>query len=155
MILLLNLMGASLRGLLLLCLLLLSVSGVLGQQPTDEISLLRKEIESLQTGQRQLEKDLQLIKNMLLGKQVKPEAPPLQNVVIGIAGAASLGSAQAKVVLIEFSDYQCPFCGRYANDTFSPLVRDYVNTGKIQYVFRNFPLQEAHSLAEKAAEAAE
>jgi protein-disulfide isomerase len=129
--------------------------GALGQQPTAEIATLRKEIESLQAGQRQLQSDIRLIKNMLLGKQVAPEAPPLQDVTIGIAGAASIGSPEAKVVLVEFSDYLCPFCGRYANDTFWNLAKSYVNNGKIQYVFRNFPLQEAHPAAEKAAEAAE
>src|SRR5690242_20173899 len=124
----------------LLCLVsAVGVTTAFGQQlPSDELNSLRKEVEALQTGQRQLEKDLRLIKNMLLGKQVTPEAPPLQDVVVGTAGAAAMGSAEAKVVLIEFSDYQCPFCGRYANDTFWSLVKDYVNTGKIQYVFRNF-----------------
>ena len=126
-----------------------------GQRPADELGSLRREIESLQTGQRQLQNDLQLIKSMLLGKKVTPEAPPLKDVVIGTAGAASLGSAEAKVVLIEFSDYQCVFCVRYANDTFWQLVKKYVSTGKIQYVYRNFPLNEAHPLAAKAAEAAE
>ena len=135
---------------------MMSLTSALGQQsPPDEITSLRKEVEALRTGHRQLQKDLQLIKSMLLGKQVTPEAPPLADMAIGIGGAASLGSAEAKVVLIEFSDYQCPFCGRYSNDTFWKLVRTYVNTGKIQYVFRNFPLQDAHPFAEKAAEAAE
>src|SRR4029453_6325636 len=67
----------------------------------------------------------------------------------------SIGAPSAKVVMIEFSDYQCPFCGRYANETFAPLMAQYVNTGKIRYIFKNFPLEGIHPLAEKAAEAAE
>ena len=57
--------------------------------------------------------------------------------------------------MIEFSDFQCPFCGRYANDTFQKLIDQYVKTGKVRYVLRNFPLSQMHPLAEKAAEAAE
>jgi protein-disulfide isomerase len=125
------------------------------QPVADEIQALRKEVEKLQANQRQLQKDIQLIKSMLLGKQVTPEAPPLQDIVISTAGAASIGAADAKVVLVEFSDYQCPFCGRYANDTFWRIIKQYVDTGKIRYVMRNFPLEEAHPFAEKAAEAAE
>lgn len=136
-------------------LLALTVGNALGQQPSDEIRSLRQEIQLLHTEQKQLRMDLQLIKSMLLGKQVTPEAAPLTDTAIGITGAASLGSPKAKVVVVEFSDYQCPFCGRYATETLPALVRDYVNTGKIQYIFRNFPLREAHPLAQIAAEAAE
>jgi protein-disulfide isomerase len=70
-------------------------------------------------------------------------------------GAQSQGDTTAKVTLIEFSDYQCPFCGRYANETYTKLIDQYVKTGKVRYVLRNFPLAQMHPLAEKAAEAAE
>jgi len=56
---------------------------------------------------------------------------------------------------VEFSDYQCPFCGRYANDTYSKIIDGYVKTGKVRYALRNFPLESIHPNAEKAAEAAE
>ena len=63
------------------------------------------------------------------------------------------GDRKARVAVIEFSDYQCPFCGRYVTNTFSQIENDYVETGKVKYVFRDLPL-EFHKNAFKAAEAA-
>jgi protein-disulfide isomerase len=59
------------------------------------------------------------------------------------------------LVVVEFSDFQCPYCGIYARDTYAKLRREFVDTGKIQYVFRHFPLEALHPLAFKAAEASE
>lgn len=58
------------------------------------------------------------------------------------------------VVLVEFSDFECPFCGSYARDTFPTLNKTFVESGKLGYVFLNLPLQN-HPNAEKAAEAGE
>jgi len=63
------------------------------------------------------------------------------------------GAPNAKVAVIEFSDFQCPFCGKYDKDTYPQLLKDYVDTGKIKYVWRDYPL-DFHKNAEKAAEAA-
>lgn len=57
--------------------------------------------------------------------------------------------------LIEFSDFQCPFCGKYARETYQAIQRDFIDTGKIEYIFRHFPLTSIHPLAYKAAEAAQ
>lgn len=119
-------------------------------QTSDELAALRREVEALKAGQTEIQKNLQIVKDILMGIQ-----PPLENVYISTAGAQSQGDATAKVTLIEFSDYQCPFCGRYATETFSKLIDQYVKTGKVRYVLRNFPLTQMHPLAEKAAEAAE
>jgi protein-disulfide isomerase len=71
-----------------------------------------------------------------------------------VAGSPSLGSSDAKVTIVEFTDFQCPFCGAYARDTFGRILSEYVKTGKVRYVSRNFPLDQIHPLAHKAAEAA-
>jgi protein-disulfide isomerase len=70
-----------------------------------------------------------------------------------IADAPSLGRPGAPVTVIEFSDYACPFCQRFFAATFPRLKQDYIDTGKIRYVFRDFPL-DIHPEARKAAEAA-
>lgn len=119
-------------------------------QTTTEVESLRKDVEALKEGQKELQKTLQIIKDILMGKQ-----PPLEDVYIGTENSMTMGDPAAKIVMIEFSDYQCPFCGRHANDTFSALVQQYVNTGRMRYVFKNFPLEQIHPQAEKAAEAAE
>ncbi|PIN76746.1 hypothetical protein COV17_01170 [Candidatus Woesearchaeota archaeon CG10_big_fil_rev_8_21_14_0_10_36_11] len=65
------------------------------------------------------------------------------------------GNTGAPVTIIEFSDYECPFCGKYVAETYPQIVEKYINTGKVKYVFRDFPLNTLHPMAQKAAEAAE
>ena len=65
-----------------------------------------------------------------------------------------LGDANAKVTVIEFTDFQCPFCGRHFEQTFGQIKENYVDSGKVKYVLRDFPLS-FHPHAEEAAEAAE
>ncbi|MFF0224148.1 DsbA family protein [Streptomyces sp. NPDC004629] len=62
------------------------------------------------------------------------------------------GSAQAPVVLIEYSDFQCPYCGKFARDTEPELVRSYVDKGLLRIEWRNFPIFGEES--ERAARAA-
>jgi protein-disulfide isomerase len=64
------------------------------------------------------------------------------------------GSADAPVTLIEYSDFQCPYCARYYNETYAQIKEQYVDTGQVRYIFRHFPLA-IHSEARAAAQAAE
>ena len=124
-------------------------------QGGDDIKALMKEVEALKEGQTAIQKDLQELKTLLQGVR-QPAARPAepQNVVLSVDGAPSLGNGDAKVTLIEFSDYQCPFCGRHFSQTLPRLMTEYVKTGKVKYVLRDFPLEPIHPLAFKAAEAA-
>ncbi len=65
------------------------------------------------------------------------------------------GDENAPVVIVEFSDFQCPFCERFAGETLSEIIETYINTGKVKLVLRDFPLSSIHPEAQKAAEAAE
>ena len=64
------------------------------------------------------------------------------------------GDQKARLVLVEFSDYQCPFCARFVRETLPEIEKDYIKTGKLKYVFRDFPITSAHKDAFKAALAA-
>ncbi|MFZ5366121.1 MAG: DsbA family protein [Patescibacteria group bacterium] len=64
------------------------------------------------------------------------------------------GEETAKVTMVEFSDFQCPFCARYAKETFPQIEKEYIKTGKVRYIFHHYPLS-FHQYAQKAAEAAE
>ena len=66
-----------------------------------------------------------------------------------------LGSANAKVVVIEYGDFECPFCGSFARMHFPTFRSQYVDTGMVRWVFRHFPLRNIHSRAEPAARASE
>jgi protein-disulfide isomerase len=85
---------------------------------------------------------------------VGSKQPPLPKDPISIAASATSGSLAARVALVEFSDFQCPFCARFALDTLPILRTEYVDTGKVVIAFRHLPLPN-HQLASKAAEAAE
>lgn len=66
----------------------------------------------------------------------------------------SKGSAKAPVTVYEMSDFQCPYCRQFALETFPGLERDYIKTGKVRWVFINFPLTSVHAHASAAAELA-
>jgi len=81
----------------------------------------------------------------------RPELPGIVTVPLG--GSPSLGQTNAPVVLVEFTDYQCPFCKRAHDDLMPALRKKYVESGKLRVVSRNFPLG-FHQNAEPAARAA-
>lgn len=64
----------------------------------------------------------------------------------------AIGPSDAPVVIIEFSDYQCPFCRKFALETLDRILEEY--SGKVRFVYRDFPLESIHAYALKAAEAA-
>jgi protein-disulfide isomerase len=81
--------------------------------------------------------------------------PPLPSEPVSLAGAALKGDVTAPVAVIEYSEFQCPYCGKSARDTLPGLVRTYVTTGKVLLAFRHLPLEKMHPAALKAAQAAE
>ena len=127
---------------------LLSVSPLQAQQSSSDE--LRKEIQALTQTVKEMQKDLQEIKTLLQSRA--PAAPP-QNVVLDLGNNPSHGETTAKLTLIEFSDYQCPFCGRHVRDTAPLIEKEYITTGKLRYVFLDLPLESIHKIAFKAAEA--
>ena len=64
-----------------------------------------------------------------------------------------LGNKNAPVEIIEFSDYQCPFCRKFWTETLPSIKTEYIDTGKVKFVYRDFPLTSIHPSAEPAAEA--
>ena len=105
-----------------------------------------------------MQRDLQEIKTLLQGaRQAAGPPPPVapESIDLSVANAYAKGGAGARLVLVEFSDFQCPFCGRHAKQTLPQIEREYVETGKILYVMRNLPLESIHPDAFRAASAAE
>lgn len=64
----------------------------------------------------------------------------LKGQAVEVLGSPSKGSESAPVVMVEFSDFQCPYCGRFARDTLPSLEKRYVSTGQVRVVFRHLPL---------------
>jgi len=89
------------------------------------------------------------------GTSVTAIAQAPERTEIATAGFPARGPATAPVTIVEFSDFECPFCGRYSRDTYAQIQREYVDTGKVRYVFRHLPLENLHPQAFGAAVAGE
>ncbi len=76
---------------------------------------------------------------------------------LGLKGEqyAALGDPEAPITVVEFSDYGCPFCRRYSTTTFPEIKKAYIDTGKVYYVFKDYPITQLHPQAEIASQAAE
>lgn len=103
---------------------------------------------------------------VLLSSRVRTQAEPVAprpNAVreslppepIAFSTGVELGTASAKVGVIEFSDFECPFCARFSRETLPGVIADLVQSGKVRLAFRHLPLQQIHADALKAAEASE
>jgi protein-disulfide isomerase len=104
-----------------------------------------------------LQQQAQEKRRQALLKELQPRYPVTvalraPTVEIATEGEPSLGPANAPVTIVEFSDFQCPYC-RQAQGTLKQLMAAY--EGKIKLVFRDFPLRTIHPQAQKAAEAAQ
>ncbi len=75
-----------------------------------------------------------------------------QNSILA-SNSPAIGNENAYVTLVEFSDYQCPACVSFHNQIMGELKSKYIDTGKVKFVFRDFPLQEIHTFALKSAQA--
>ena len=84
-----------------------------------------------------------------------PAAPaPPEKVQMNVGnGWYAIGRSDAPVTLVEFADFQCPFCKKFHTDAYAELKKNYIDTGKVRFVSRDLPL-EFHTFALKAAEAA-
>lgn len=81
----------------------------------------------------------------------RPAAPATAKV--SIKDSQSLGSPDAPVTVVEFTDYQCPYCLRFVQQIFPKLQEQFIDTGKVRWVVRDLPLG-FHKNARKAAQAA-
>ena len=91
----------------------------------------------------------------LLEKQGKPapEPPKPVNAKLDLRGAPMIGNKDAPITMVEFTDFQCPFCKRFHDMTFGDLKKNYIDTGKVRFYSRDFPLESLHANANRAAEA--
>src|SRR3989344_7242055 len=77
-----------------------------------------------------------------------------EKVDVSVDDDAFIGNPKAKVTVVEFSDFQCPFCRSFWSGAYQQIKKEYVDTGKIKFVFRDYPLP-FHPAAQVSAEAAE
>jgi len=107
-----------------------------------------------------IEKDVKEIKELLKALAASPPAqlprqlPTSSDVTVSFDQAPIKGDPKATLILLEFTDYQCPFCGRFFRTALPEIDRVYIQTGKLRHVIKDFPLP-MHEHAAEAAEAAD
>lgn len=124
----------------LLTLVLTTVAaGGCGSGPSDELTRLEARVDSLATVVAAL-------------RAPRGNAAPVVATISNIA-EVSVGSPSAPVTIVEFTDFQCPFCARHASETLPVLRRDFIERGSVRYVVRDNPMP-FHEHARFAAAAA-
>lgn len=93
--------------------------------------------------------DLRISQQQLVTEVASLRRTPM----IDLAGAPMRGDADAIVTMVEFSDYECPFCIKYFQEILPRIEENYISNGRIRYAFRDFPVDELHPAAIRAHEA--
>jgi len=115
-----------------------------------EVIALQEQVEAMQ-------KDLAEIKKLLkegARTPTKRAEKPFKKQVVSVGTSPYKGKADAIVTMIEYSDYQCPYCAKIYREVMPTLVREYIDTGKLKFVMRENPLVSIHPNAMGAAMAA-
>lgn len=125
---------------------------ILNQDPI-EMSDLNQAVLFLEDKIDRLSNDLRALEDRMLTEPTP--ADDSQPVVPSIDDDPVLGDIDAPITIIEFSDFQCPFCARFHAETLPELKSAYIETGTAKFVYRDFPIQNIHPNAVAAAVASE
>jgi protein-disulfide isomerase len=121
-------------------------------QLSEDISRLKKDIEALKANQKQLIGQIgeitRLLREHTTIRSVFQPPPSLE-----VRGEPFRGDRAAGVAIIEYADFECPFCGSYERDVYPQLFENYIRTGKVKYFYRDLPAP-SHPRAMSAARAA-
>jgi protein-disulfide isomerase len=145
---------------LVLAILLLSASpparGQTPSPPAEDPGLagVRADLERMREELAAMRGELRSLRELLQRLASPPPAAAPRRVTVTTGDNPSLGRRDAPVTIVEFSDYQCPFCRQFVSTTLPALKSSYVDSGKVRYVFRDFPIDHLHPQARKASEAA-
>ena len=135
------------NGLVLGLIIIVGVAAFFAGSYTASLSSNQLTQEDLDQAMAKLE--LKLLQNRLPTEQAMPP------VKISADDDPMIGDPNAPITIIEFSDFQCPFCARFHVQTLPSIYEEYIEQGKVKLVFRDFPIQNIHPNALPAAVAAE
>ena len=126
-----------------------------GPETSSEIVALQQQLVEQKKLLEGIKSDVEGIKKVVEDVRRPPSQLDDQPRAVSMDDDYIRGQADAKLTLIEFSDFQCPFCAEFYRETLPLIDKDYIQTGKIRMVYRDFPLASVHKEAQKAAEAAQ
>ena len=123
------------------------------QAASPDFASLERDVQQLKAQQQQILDSLNDLKKMVVRGNA-PQAPTLKlPATINTQGEIFRGAATAQVAIIEFGDFECPYCRRYENQTYPQIADTYIKTGKVRYYYKDLPLP-FHAHARPAALAA-
>ena len=111
-------------------------------------------LNSNQISEEDLEAAIAKLELKILQNQLPTEQPNL-SMKISVDNDPIIGNPDAPITIIEFSDFQCPFCERFYTQTLPLIYEEYIEPGKVKLVFRDYPIQSIHPNAVPAAIASE
>jgi protein-disulfide isomerase len=132
---------------------LLGFSILYGQDTSSNGETLRR-LEILERDIISVQQQLGEVRALLRSKSSGP-FEEIERFQVAIGDSAVRGSRNSKIAIIEYSDFQCPYCGRHAQTTYIGLQKHFIDTGQVLYVFRHLPIEASHPFALEAAIAAE
>ena len=104
---------------------------------------LQKQIDELKEGQVRLLSELAEIKQLLLEKPARVDYPARSAapgaISINVQGEPFRGDRRARVAIMEYSDFDCSFCAKYAQEVYPQIEKEYIQPGRIKYFFRDLP----------------
>lgn len=112
-------------------------------------------LKSDQITKSELNEAIVKLESKVLKNQQAPVQPDLQPISVSMDDDPIRGDQDAPITIVEFSDFQCPFCARFQIQTLPLILEQYVDTGKVKFVYRDFPIQNSHPNAMPAAVASE
>jgi len=123
----------------------------------NDVKDLKTQVSTLVDQQQKILDQIDQLKTLIQNQQqaaAPPAAPPTNYPTsLDVAGLPVEGGENAHVAIVEFTDFQCPFCGRYTVDAYPSILAQYIQTGKVKYFYRDDPLS-FHEFATPAAKAA-
>ncbi|MGA2261458.1 MAG: thioredoxin domain-containing protein [Acidobacteriota bacterium] len=121
------------------------------QEANKDVPITRQQADAILDELRQIH---HLLENLLQNqaRAAAPEPLPAAKGSLKMDGGYILGSKDAPLTMVEFTDYQCPFCRQFETATFGEIRKKYIDTGKLRFISLNLPL-DIHSNALQAAEA--
>lgn len=147
--------ATALLGLMMVLVLVLGVAPPAVAGDREDLAAIRAELEALRESQQRTQADLSEIRKLLEGARAQArEEPRFEPAPVELGASPVRGDPAASLFLVEFSDYQCPFCRRHAQQVLPELLRNYIDTGKVKYVMKEFPIPSLHPQAEGASLAA-
>ncbi len=135
------------RGLIIGLIIAVGVAAFLAGSYTTNLNSNQISEEDLQDAIAKLE--LKVLQNQL------PTSQPKIPMKISVDDDPVIGNPDAPITIIEFTDFQCPFCARFHTQTLPLIFEEYIEPGKVKLVVRDFPIQSIHPNAVPAAVASE